>query len=112
LLEAYIAEASQHPGYTFAWSINSRNEVHARANPVEWPHNCKLKVILSSLSCKNRKRIPVRHQRCDLSKVNSIERRRKMEDNKKEIMGLHIEVSSLPIHTIDKTLNKLLGTSI
>jgi hypothetical protein len=35
-----------------------------------------------------------------------------MEDNKKEIMGLHIEVSSLPIHTIDKTLNKLLGTSI
>jgi hypothetical protein len=27
-------------------------------------------------------------------------------------MGLHIEVSSLPIHTIDKTLNKLLGTSI
>jgi hypothetical protein len=111
LLEAYIAEASQHPRYTFTWSINSRNKVHARANPVERPHNCKLKVILSSLSCENKKRIPVQQQRCDLSKVNSIERR-KMEDNKKEIMGLHIGVSCLPIHTIDKTLNKLLGTSI
>ena len=51
----YIAEASQYTGNRVTGSINARNEVHAWADPVERPYNCKLHTVLSSLRCQNYK---------------------------------------------------------
>ena len=48
----YIAKACKNSWNTLTGTINPGNEIHPRADPVEWPYNGELKTILGTLGCK------------------------------------------------------------
>jgi len=47
-----IAEASKNPRNTLTWTIDARNEIHSRSNPIKRPNNGEFQAIFSTLTCQ------------------------------------------------------------